>query len=255
MSDNKSPALSDWQTGLLRLTAFYNPEISFDTQDWWEKVVGTEPETHTSRQRGQQIISEGAFENGKLTLIIQPDRIEWRYVIVEDISETEVEFQTLGTLVNSLNTFKKMAKQWLKMSDIPTFRRLAFGAVLRQPVRDFREGHNLLLSNYLRFDPNLDNSTDFLFQINRPIASSIGINSLNMNRLTKWSMLRQQQGTIVLTPAPVFKEREDLYIVRLELDINTSADFQEELPSDRLNDIFDELVKLGMEIAEKGDIS
>jgi hypothetical protein len=68
-------------------------------------------------------------------------------------------------------------------------------------------------------------------------------------------MLRQQQGTIVLTPAPVFKEREDLYIVRLELDINTSADFQEELPSDRLNDIFDELAKLGMEIAEKGDIS
>jgi hypothetical protein len=42
--------------------------------------------------------------------------------------------------------------------------------------------------------------------------------------------------------------------VRLDLDINTTADFSSELPSEQLPKIFRELIELGREIAREGDV-
>ena len=44
------------------------------------------------------------------------------------------------------------------------------------------------------------------------------------------------------------------YACRLELDINTDGDFEGELPRQALPALWDELVRLGAEIAEKGDV-
>jgi hypothetical protein len=40
----------------------------------------------------------------------------------------------------------------------------------------------------------------------------------------------------------------------IELDINTSPDYQEDLPKEKLPQIFRELVDLGKEIVKEGDI-
>ena len=46
----------------------------------------------------------------------------------------------------------------------------------------------------------------------------------------------------------------DTFSCRLELDINTSADYKNDLPVDKLTDVFLELVDLAKEIALEGDI-
>jgi hypothetical protein len=48
--------------------------------------------------------------------------------------------------------------------------------------------------------------------------------------------------------------QSELTVCRLELDINTAEDFVGELPHEPLPDLFQELTKLGLEIATQGDI-
>src|SRR5436190_1193852 len=67
--------------------------------------------------------------------------------------------------------------------------RLAFGAVLAQPTEDRHSGY-VQIAKYLpsiRLD--VDGSSDFLFQINRPRPSRVGIENLLINRLARWSVL------------------------------------------------------------------
>jgi hypothetical protein len=55
-------------------------------------------------------------------------------------------------------------------------------------------------------------------------------------------------------PQSISYPTSEIYACRLELDINTPQSFQNELPYDQLNNIFQELVDLGREIATEGDI-
>jgi len=130
--------------------------------------------------------------------------------------------------------------RWL--AGCPPLQRLAFGAVLTRPVDDLLTGYRQI-SDYLPFvqlDP--ESSSDFSYQINRPRNSTV-ISGLRINRFSRWSVAR------------VFASTFDTQIgCRVELDINTAQEFQGELPQEKLPVIIQELVDLGKEIAENGDI-
>lgn len=257
-SEKKSIFAMDlWQSERLRLTTFPEPSINTQETKWWEKIVGEPPESTTIRQRLGELHEEGVFESGTLSLDIQPLRIDWNMSVAKPTEPPERELQTLGSFLQTSDTFVRFMKRWLE-NDCPDLGRIAFGAVLLMHVKSREDGYNTLaqlLSN-VKLDP--ENTSDFMYQINRPRKSKLHISDLHINRLSKWSvgainyaLFRLEAGkfdTKQLYTAP------ETFTCRLELDINTPADYQSVLPRNKLGSIFDELIKLAKEIAVKGDI-
>ncbi len=196
---------------------------------------------------------EGLFENGKLILSKQSNKVDWLYVVdPQKMSPIPV----LGDFLDELERIRPLISKWLKDKCPPT-NRFAFGSDLLQPVDSQIRG-NQRISEYLRsVNIDLEHSSDFAYQINRPCASGV-IKGMQINRLSKWSVIRIQtifqvinSGQGVVAPNPL--SSEVINACRLEVDINTSADFHYDIPKDSFIPILDELINLGTSITEHGD--
>src|SRR5262249_10353878 len=152
------------------------------------------------------------------TLNIIPIRIDWHYTVIQEIGQQEMEFKTLGSFPENIEPFRKLIDKWLKMQTIPPITRLAFGAVLLQPVETRIKGYEVL-APYLPA-LNLNNASDLVYQINRPRKSWGKIAELEINRLSKWAVLTYQA---VVVPNLLGSPRQvgESYASHLELDIST----------------------------------
>jgi hypothetical protein len=244
-----------WQTESLRLTGFSPPNTKFDPSAWWLNLVGSPPETETSRPKAGIHKQEGLFEGKLLTLQVQPNRIDWILSPIVKPSEEPMEtLPTLGSFEDVAKPFIDLMVQWLDVS--PPITRLAFGAVLVRLVPDRKAGY-VEIAKYLPVvKVDADGSSDLFYQINRPRHSSSGISGLRINRLTKWSVLLFQRFGVNLGKAEIqtvgYESQESA--CRVEMDINTSPDFSGELPREKLPTLLKELTDLGRELAIKGDV-
>lgn len=246
---SEKPSVDAWQVQVLRLTAFPVAELPIEENSWWIDLVKEPPETRTIRLRYASLREEGSYAGGKLSLKVDPQRVDW---LLEPIEGTEEDpLPMIGVFPEVLSRFEDLAIRWLKSDSCLPIQRLAFGAVLLQPVKSREAGYREL-SQYLPFEVDAENSSDLLYQINRPRDSHVGIEELKINRISKWSVSAMQ--LLRFSPPRVGAAKLGNFACRLELDINTAAEFQGELSHKKLADIFRELVKLGEEIAAEGDI-
>jgi hypothetical protein len=254
--DTSVPTVSPWQVEAIRLTGFPLPLSEIDPSGWWVNVVGEPPETESSRPKVGLYKREGSFDGKRLALDVQLGRVDWTLGPLAETSGMPPEtLPVIGPFDSALSAFVPLMHNWLGLAVPMT--RLAFGAVLAQPVSDRKAGY-LKIAAYLpsiRLDP--ETSSDFFYQINRPRDSKSGISGLRINRLTKWSVLLFQTLGVSLEKTQM---RTTGYGVtetacRLELDINTLPEFSQPLPQGKLAEIFDELVDMGREIAVKGDVA
>lgn len=254
------PDLSAWQVELLRLTAFISPAVEIGEPDWWKVVVGEEPETKVSKAKIGEHQQVGPFQGGRLILRIQPARVDWLFTLASEFPQeesgtgtgTEADEGIIGSFPACLDSFAPAMKRWL--TTCPPIQRLAFGAVLTQPVDDRKSGYRLI-GAYLPFPLDAENSSDFNYQINRPRVS-VSVPGLNINRLQRWSvaLTQKMQMTVSLPGKASWLPVGEQHACRLELDINTSQQFEGEFSCDQLPAVLDELIQLGREIAEKGDV-
>jgi len=249
MPDTPTPS-TDWKAQNLRLTAFLSPSAQVGEQDWWTMLTGDIPDSKVFQPKTGIQKQEGKFKNekvdGQLVLTVQPSRIDWQLIPL-DVPDSG--FPEIGLFTESVESFSELIMQWLQ--NAPSLQRLAFGAILHQSTASSQEGYEKL-SEYLAFD--LDNdSSEFLYQINRPRKSQNLNLDLIINRLSKWSV-NLLAGFILSPEMRRYSLRPAEFALSLELDINTSADFSGELHPEKLSEIFQELVNLGQEIANKGDI-
>ena len=250
------PAIDVWQVEIMRVTVFPTEVVSTDRSSWWDDFVGIPPETVIARPKAGQFQARGDFEGRQLGLQIQPGRIEWVVgPIAKALEEAEESFlPSLGPFPEVLNSLSKVVIPWL--SEAPPLQRFAFGAVLLQPVDSVRGGYTLLqkyLDPNVRLDP--DSSSDFFYQINRPRPSKAAVEGLRLNRLAKWSVQVVRRMTMTIGPAGgATRALGEDAACRLEIDINTAADFTAVLPAERLGTLLQELTDLGREIAQRGDI-
>lgn len=249
------PDVSRWQVQVLRLTAFPSPAAQFVEPKWWKDLLGTEAETRNTRPARGELTEQGPFDKGTLTLQISPLRIEWNLASNLRLDLDDFPLPALGSFSDVGDRFLKLMATWLSPLTVPPLQRLAFGAVLLQSVDGHDEGYTLL-SKYL---PAVDlsvNSSDFLYQINRPRSSKVlQMKTHRINRLTKWACVSMQRSIIELHGGMGTSTLGDpRYACSLELDISTSGDFKGELPKEVLEQVFREQYDLGKEIASKGDV-
>ncbi|OQW33249.1 MAG: hypothetical protein A4E20_13120 [Nitrospira sp. SG-bin2] len=220
--------------------------------------MGVPPENSLFRQRDSFSQLEGPFNGGVLILALQPGRIDWHLTA----KQAEEEPDSLGGLSllkpEAIAKFQDLISRWMQLESYPPLIRLALGQVLLQPV-ETREAGYLQLRNYL---PSVDlkpESTDFLYQINRP-RQSTAVPSLRINRLCKWSVIRASKISFTLSaaqtePTPLSRLVDSQQACRVELDINTVPEHQSKFDSATSISVFDELALLAKEIAEKGDVA
>lgn len=250
-------SISEWHAEQFRLTVFPMPGAIARSPEWWEWVAGSAPDQTTSNPKKGSALVTGLFGPGKLVLRLEPDRIDWLVVppdLEADALPEQLEVPNVGPLTEALGTFSDIAERWLGRNDLPDMGRIAFGAVLIHTEPDVRSAY-LRLPDYVpvQVDPQ---SSDFLYQINIPVASRTEIDGLQINRLTKWSAVSFRSFSVrftgaTVTPEPVPKPG---FALRLELDINTAPGFEGPLPKGRLVEVYRELVSLGREIAAEGTL-
>jgi len=245
------PELKAWIANSLRMTAILSPAAQLPKHSLWEELFGQPPENITSQPRTGVQQEDGSFEGGRLSVTVQPARVDWM-LTVDNNQATNSPIPSIGQFVDLLNLFADKMTRWLEMS--PPLQRLAFGSILLLPMDEESSARQQLFA-YLPFNPqNFENAQEFLYQINRPRSSTSGLSNLQINRLSKWSVIKWK--IINFSPnISSYSESLDSLTCCIELDINTSPDYQEDLPKEKLPQIFRELVDLGKEIVKEGDIS
>ena len=245
----------EWQLRSIRFTGFTKPSIDAEEVAWWETIVGEKPDSRTSHPKSGEFREEGEFETGVLTLNIQPLRIDW-HLRSKQKERPDGDFETLGEFQKILESFLKLMRKWFSI-DHPDLIRIAFGETLLLPVENRQTGYKRIsdiLPN-IKIDP--ENSSDFLYQINRPRQSTLGIPELKINRLCKWAVFVSRYALINFDPKTYPTEKvisPEIYSCRLEQDINTNADFNGIIPKDKHLEVFEELVENGKQIVNEGDI-
>jgi hypothetical protein len=242
---------SDWLVQTLRLTAFPTQVNQITEPKWWTDLFPEPPDKSLSKPKINTFQQEGSFENGRMVLNIQPFRIDWILTVPEKDPDFE-KIPSIGPLATTLNAFLTVMFRWLGLS--PPLKRIAFGAILSQPASSIYSGYEKLARYLPSVRLDIGGSSDFSYQINRPRRSNI-LDSIKINRLSKWSVVTIKLDEIAVEPGQIQSVIvNEIYSCRLELDINTPAEFEGELPKDRRIKLFQELVDSGAEIASRGDL-
>lgn len=231
-----------WLVELLRLTAFPSPGAQIDGSQWWPAVVREQAESRLVQPKKGTFREEGPVGTGRLILEMQPARIDW-------VLSKPPDEDALGELAVTVAQFTDLMGRWLDLCG--PVQRLAFGSILGLPVNSRAEGYERLHHFLKGIQLEAENSSDFLYQINRPrMFDSNGL-QIKVNRLSKWSVALWQMREISVVSDRLITSRNTCH---LELDINTDAEFQGELPRQLLKEVFRVLVEYAMEISQRGDV-
>ena len=237
--------LKCWLAGSLRLSVFYGVDVDLVKIPKWKDVTGETPDSQISHPKIGVYQESGKFADGSLTMNIGPSRVDWLYTPLIKSEAVFDSFPNVGEISQATEHFKSFALSWLKSLDYLT--RMAFGAILIQPAGSQEEAYRNL-AKYLHFVDIDPATSDFSYSINRPRDSVLGITGLKINRLSKWRAI-----TMILSVDDAMNKVD--FACNLELDINTTPDEKVCIKKEMIRPVFEELVSLGIEITEKGDIA
>lgn len=241
---------SVWHAEKVRVTAFLTPGGELPDRGVWEQVVGEPPEKTTEQPRVGLVQCEGAFERGILALKLQLQKLDWIYVVAPNRVGTDVpRLPVIGPASEAFDDLLSPIKVWL--GSFSHVQRLAFGATVMQPAENHEQGYEIV-DHYLP-DVTVDGqSSDLRYRVNWKRESNV-LDNTYVNRLSSWSVARVR--LIGISGAGVQEiAGADTFACNLELDINTPAERDQEIPSDRLVPMLDELVLLAKEIMESGAV-
>ncbi|GAH39730.1 unnamed protein product, partial [marine sediment metagenome] len=182
-----------------------------------------------------------------------PFRINWNLSPSKEHQQKTASFPTLGSLFETKDQFIKMMNDWLSSDAVPETNRIAIGSV-SIIVKNNRASAYKQLSDLLHHVTiDIDNSTDFFYQINRPIQSTVEPD-LMINRLSKWNAVHIMGLGLLLGEKPeVIPGNRGYVATRLELDINTHQSNKRIFSKEEMIPLLQELSKLGDQISTEGD--
>ena len=240
---------SAWSTDSLRLTAFY-PKPLENPESIWQRITGIEPEEIRNQPRLKTFNEEGAWEQAKLVTASSDLRADFLYTTPAQQDEQET-LLSIGTLDQARKRFQKVVETWLSLDH--QAQRLAVGVVLFQPTTDRVSGYNLMSEYLPSVKIDAEGSRDFMYRINRPRQLSLGDRDVEVNRLTAWGALIRQSVFMFPLQSGVKKTSSPLHAVRVEMDINTAAEYEGTFGTEESRRIIEKLFDYADEIARTGD--
>jgi hypothetical protein len=230
-----------WQVEALRFTLFYSSEKDPSVpQDLFQRITGTAPESRMEKRQEKVIVEQGAWEDHQLTVQVQPERVDILFNAIQLVPE----LANAGEFEAVVPKFGQLVLHDLGF----TVTRIAFGATLLHPEKNHVSAYETL-SKYLPNLPIDPASKEFVFQINRPRISKC-VDGLEINRLNSWSAVSVNFFTLkseISNPVRLFG-------AKLTLDINSAQD--KAIPDQKLLvPLSKELIEMGVEISQRGDVT
>ena len=249
-----------WLTVQSRITVFHREGTPTDIlREWWEDAFEGIPllRDETNHLEGTRSLG-GVVDNavwtanagsGRTDFFLQPpdgdappqpDPVWGQPAFAEPYDEVA------RATVNPIHTYLEKAE---------SVDRLAFGMRLVVPAGpDLRAVMTTLASILPRLDLSGLDTPDFIFRVNRRTKSQ-GLPVLTINRLSTWSVAQGQVVTTSLGPQPSHSFSTQ-FAASVNLDINTAPESAPAhgIPPENAIGVLDELVTLGLEIVEKGDV-
>ena len=244
----------DWDATSLRFTGFLAPDVEIKESDWWKDVVGEPPETRHIQEKKGLSKSIGLFEEGNLTLKVEPFRVDWFYEVIKKADEVAMTDEVLGSFNDTIPAFVNLMHKWFSSENFPSLQRLAFGAIILKPA-ETREAGYQILSKYLKsLKIDAEGSLDLIYRINRPRGSKTELADLKINRLMTWSVMTARFLGFDFQHQKNMYTGQQTFACRLELDISTFAEPSRQFNVTQCQKLLDELVQLSVEISQNGDI-
>lgn len=236
----------NWQAARLRTTTFTPQNGMIDLEKLWQKLLKNSPEEIKNKPNLNFKEVIGDFKTGKLSIQSQGPRVDLFYL---PIFAPDSKFPVIGPFEKCIVDFVSISEKLIKLYNFDPLR-LAFGGEFFIPAKDKAAGYSTI-AKILKNDVKVDaiNSCDLLFQINKPRKSKV-IKDLLINRLSKWAVF--QISAVVASPEGMSVQPSNI-ACHLEIDINTSPETPS-LPRSSLQNIYNELVKLGAEVINKGPV-
>lgn len=241
-----------WQVQSLRLTVFRQSPADTVTPVL-EQMIGEKPTKVDYQPRDNVIREEIPIILGNLIHIANPIRTDFHLQPSEEQLKETSSFPVIGTYSEINKQFIELITASIIDASAPEINRIALGTTVLQPGEN-KESCYKILSEYLpHVEIDIENSTDFLYQINRPINSLLE-SGLVINRLTKWSAARFAGfGIMIGDRSEIVPDAKERFACRLEIDVNTSQYHTEILSKNNLPDIIHELNELCVRIMAEGD--
>lgn len=242
----------DWNIHHLRLTAFLMSPVDVSNISWWEDTIDTESTGVKITSKPLPIREEEGLVGDLILLLkVELTRVDW--ILSSSNKQGMDEFPKLGDTDQAFDAFLGVSNKWFENKQLPKIKRLAFGSRFQREVEARSNGYDEL-DNYLHFnDLDTKNSSEFLYQINRPRQSKI-IKERYINRLSKWHVVNAKIMAMDTSGTLQASIAADIYATTLDLDLSSDAENNSELPKNKLSKLFEELITLGKEIGEEGDI-
>jgi hypothetical protein len=239
-----------WDVSLLRISVFCtgNPTAS---DDLWRLLTGQQEAENRAAVPGGRRFS-GKFAGGLLTLTNAGPRLDL-VLQAADSESGELRLPAIEAWTSLRGPFTQMSIQLLSSLDVSIVR-VAFGCVFlakKDTLEDcYRELKELLKS--VNVDPS--KMRDLHYRVNWQRDSKVV--PIKLNRLTTWASMRLSTTLLQITgdKVAVSGADGDQFAIRLECDHNTDAGNREPFEPSKLGSIFEELVKLAAENADKGEI-
>jgi hypothetical protein len=235
-----------WDAEFLRMTVFPTPDSA--ERPSLAALLGKPVDEITERPQANFRQEVAALEDAHVFLTHQSGRVDLVLGVANPNPATGII--SVGPYDKVKIGFLELAKHLLnKMSPV---NRLAYAPSLVAPSPDHVTAYKTLASMLPFIKIDGEKSKELTWQINRPRPSKVMAES-EINRITKWSVLRIQPLTIQADSLVVLTPNAPALAVKLEMDVSTPAQGTVIAETNVLN-VFDELVSLADEIAEKGDI-
>lgn len=251
-----------WKVEQFRFTVFPNLSLQMGPElgNWWNNLFDSEPDTIVNRPKNAEFKTVGLIKeyNAVVSIVAQPNRIDLHMSPIVSPDFNMEHLPCIGNLEDEVKQFRDLISKWIT-GDCPPAGRIAVGMVFHEAVAERRDGYVCLDEALHDVKIDIDGSSDFSYSINRPRMSQTGVDGLMINRLSKWQAVRAKQVAINYPSHEMHGQRinfsgKEQYACRVELDMNTDADYQGQLQKEDILQIFNELTDLGLEIAESGDI-
>jgi hypothetical protein len=243
----------EWITETLRLSLFCAEDVKITPANW--KAITDQDEPQTQQSFPARRIFSGPFQGGVLNLSAVGSRIDC--VLLPKFPSATIDegyVPTVGAWPDAGQSFVVSTSAWLAAFEQPIYR-LAFGGSLLTKCAGLQDAYTQLLGMLQSVKGDPERMRELIYRVSWPLNSRT-VDGLILHRITTWAALQiqlqlmMQTGTKTMTtgtPATT-------YVVRLELDHSTDAERTEPFDRGRLVPIYEELVALASENAEKGEV-
>lgn len=236
-----------WEVEQFRLTLFRFPGTSMDVQSLWQEIGDIALEDVKQKPALGVTSLEGSGKLGRYILATDNQRLDF----IAHKLQLEPDLPVIGKLEEALPEFVNQAERLIgKVSGIL---RVAVSFSLLSRTSDKIQSYSLLSHLLPSVDIDIEDSSDFLYQINRPRTSNV-VEGLSINRLSKWGAVKISFPQFVPGLLAISNASPMLEAIKLDLDINSALERVDEIPTEKLHELMIELIGLAVEISQKGDI-